>query len=497
MKQPSKKFYFLWAFIPLVLAIIFDHLFFTHSLGLSYPFFHLCLLLGALFLFRDKVEVSSWPGWTSLALAHTLSWTFALFASEPILIGNFLLVPALTIVGFWLLTSRHHGAWEQLQLIPHMIKESFLPFLAFLAIPLKFISKALPSKKIKSSVLKDIILGLVLFSPIVFIVLALLSSADSVFANLTESLFSLDLPFIEKSFEHLPLILIAYVALSSLTWLIYSRTDSALPEKNHRTLNTTTAITGLVLLNLIYLIFSSIQFTYLFGGADLSFLTDLTYAEYTRKGFFELVFVCFMNLGVTSAIVLHSLKKKSSPVLLGLLTLLISFTGVLLASSQMRLTLYLHAYGMTYLRFFVQASLIAILFYLIFALISVWSNRFKPFKWSLVATLCIWGVMSFMNIDVQIASYNLETPLQSKNIDLFYLTHNLSTDAFPIVATKLPEYQFTLEQNTYGYDYYVGYKPNTTEPVKFAFSLPELTSWKDWKLSHKRTIDIINQLNEE
>jgi hypothetical protein len=497
MKTQTKAFYFAWAVIPLILALIFDQLFFNDSLGLSYPFFHLCLLVGALFLFKDKIEGSSWSGWTAIGLAHLLSWTFALFASTPILVGNFLLVPVLTVVGFWLLTSKHHEAWDQILFVPTMIKESILPFFAYLIIPVKFISKALPSKSVKPSAVKDVLLGLVLFSPIVLVVIALLSSADSVFAELTDSLLSFDLPFAEHYLEHLPLILFAYLGLSSLIWLIYSRKDKQLQERDHYTLKPTVAITGLILLNIIYLVFSSIQFTYLFGGADLSFLNDLTYAEYTRKGFFELVFVCFINLGVTSAIVLHSLKKKSSPTLAGLLTVLIGFTGVLLASSQMRLTLYLDAYGMTYLRFFVQASLIAILFYLIFALVSIWNHRFKPYKWSLIITLSLWFIISFINIDARIASYNLQTPLQSEHIDLSYLTHELSTDAFTTIVNKLETtHEFVWQRQPYGDGFHISYKLKSTDDTPiFAFIPPEITSWKDWSLSHKQTIDLLNNIH--
>jgi lipoprotein signal peptidase len=59
----------------------------------------------------------------------------------------------------------------------------------------------------------------------------------------------------------------------------------------------TSVILGLM--NLLFLSFVAIQIRYFFGGAQLvQQITDLTYAEYARRGFFELVWVALLVLPI-------------------------------------------------------------------------------------------------------------------------------------------------------------------------------------------------------
>ena len=63
-------------------------------------------------------------------------------------------------------------------------------------------------------------------------------------------------------------------------------------------------LTVLLLLDLVYVLFVAIQFKYFFSGT----LGDgYTYAEYARRGFFELLFVTLINLTVTT-VVIHCTK---------------------------------------------------------------------------------------------------------------------------------------------------------------------------------------------
>ena len=53
----------------------------------------------------------------------------------------------------------------------------------------------------------------------------------------------------------------------------------------------------LVVVDLLFLAFVLVQFRYLFGGAELvRGLTGMSYADYARRGFFELVAVAALSL---------------------------------------------------------------------------------------------------------------------------------------------------------------------------------------------------------
>lgn len=112
----------------------------------------------------------------------------------------------------------------------------------------------------------------------------------------------------------------------------------------------------LVVINSVYLLFSLIQFSYLYGGDKLPVV--FTYAEYARRGFWELLAVTVINLGI----LLSSMKfvKKDRgfyPVILVFLSLLIVFSLNLLFSAHFKMSLYERAYGLTALRTYVYLSI--------------------------------------------------------------------------------------------------------------------------------------------
>ena len=90
----------------------------------------------------------------------------------------------------------------------------------------------------------------------------------------------------------------------------------------------------------------------------------MTYSEYAREGFFQLLAVSFFNLVLVLA-VLNYFKRH--PVLTGCLAVISLCTGILLGSSAFRMCLYVAAYGLTFLRLGVLwfLALLAVLFILI------------------------------------------------------------------------------------------------------------------------------------
>ena len=111
----------------------------------------------------------------------------------------------------------------------------------------------------------------------------------------------------------------------------------------------------LIVLDVLFAAFVALQVAYLFGGLDTLAAIALTYAEYARRGFFELVAVVVLVgalvLGL-EAVVAH----RSRAYVVAILAL-VALTAVVLASSFLRLRLYQDAYGWTELRFYVLAAI--------------------------------------------------------------------------------------------------------------------------------------------
>nr|BFE86951.1 hypothetical protein GCM10020093_095520 [Planobispora longispora] len=118
-------------------------------------------------------------------------------------------------------------------------------------------------------------------------------------------------------------------------------------------------MTPLVALNLLFGTFVAMQLTVLFGSARwLVTTTDLTYAEYARSGFFQLVIVSVFVLAIVAvASGALELQGRDRWLMAGLLGLLCALTVVILISAMYRLDLYVDAYGYTRLRASVGAAI--------------------------------------------------------------------------------------------------------------------------------------------
>lgn len=125
------------------------------------------------------------------------------------------------------------------------------------------------------------------------------------------------------------------------------------PARGRRSGATETLVV-LVAVDLLFALFAAVQVVYLFGGADTLEAVGMTYSDYARQGYFQLVGV----VGLAGLLLLgaHEVVGRTRPFLLAGLALL-GMTGVILASAAVRLSLYQGAYGWTELRFFVAASI--------------------------------------------------------------------------------------------------------------------------------------------
>jgi len=106
----------------------------------------------------------------------------------------------------------------------------------------------------------------------------------------------------------------------------------------------------------LYLLFSAIQIVYLFIG-NMQLPAGVTYAEYARRGFFQLLFVCVLNLAAVLSIQSYF---KENRVLKALLLAISGCTLIMTASSACRMLLYIRAYQLTFLRVSVLVALAVI-----------------------------------------------------------------------------------------------------------------------------------------
>ncbi|MEV4479140.1 DUF4153 domain-containing protein [Micromonospora coxensis] len=187
--------------------------------------------------------------------------------------------------------------------------------------------------------------------------------------------------------------------------------------------------------------FVAVQFTVLFGGQRHVLRTaGLSYAEYARSGFWQLVVVTLLTLAVLGGVARWA--RRDTPVerillrvLLGLISVL---SVVIVISALSRMYTYQKVYSFTGERIFVMAFelLLGAVFLMVLAAGVRWRGRWIP---GVTVALAVAMLLSLavLNPEDYAARRNVARYEQTGKIDAWYL-RALSADATPALAT-LPD----------------------------------------------------------
>ncbi|GIE59780.1 hypothetical protein Aoc01nite_51820 [Actinoplanes octamycinicus] len=187
--------------------------------------------------------------------------------------------------------------------------------------------------------------------------------------------------------------------------------------------------------------FVAVQFTVLFGGNKHVLKTSgLSYAEYARSGFWQLVAVTLLSLALIAG--LARWARRDEPVervlLRVLLGLVCALSVVIVASALSRMWEYQRVYSFTGERIFVMsAELLLGTVFVMIALAGIrWRGRWIPRATVALAVLMLLGLAG-LDPEGYAASRNAARYEGSGKIDAWYL-RALSADATPAL-TELPD----------------------------------------------------------
>ncbi len=302
--------------------------------------------------------------------------------------------------------------------------------------------------------LLPVLRGGLLALPILFVFTALLASADLVFARQLERLLALE--FLRGVDELIGrAIIIGMAAWGLAGGLVYAlawrqtavATQSpleswlqSLPRKYG--LGFGESITILSLVNLLFLAFVGLQFTYLFGGERHLVLEGITYAAYARRGFFELVTVAVLSLALVLALnwATRRASKRQIRLFNALCSGLMALVLVMLLSAWRRMSLYEAAYGFTELRLYVFVFMAWLTAVLVWFLLTLWRAPHCFAIGLIVAAIGYLATLDMLNPDAFIVRQNLARYAQTGDLDATYLT-TLSADAVPALRLALAQVQ--------------------------------------------------------
>lgn len=288
----------------------------------------------------------------------------------------------------------------------------------------------------KGKVAFKILLGLIISIPVVIVLILMLSHADRMFSLWIDKIVDV----LNISFGRI----LADIILTVITMLYVMPLVVTLRSGYHaksvetpynRPLDAIITTTVLFTASLVYLVFVAVQFQYLFAGSK-RLPVGFTYAEYCRRGFFELVFVTAVTTAVVAAVCMltrHNDKDKLPAYTKAALLLISACDCVMIVSAARRLVIYVREYGMTIARFNVA---VIIAFMAVCILVMALKIVFEKLKVSAVigsTIIVLLAAYTVFNVDGFIAKYNVNRYLNdsTKELDIEYIQYNLSPAAIP------------------------------------------------------------------
>lgn len=289
----------------------------------------------------------------------------------------------------------------------------------------------------------NVIRGLLITIPLLVAFGLLFYSADLIFKHYIDTVIDLDINP-ETIVRMIIVLVVSYGLVGVLSFLaerinIPEVISSSAKLPNLGSIELTMLLAGV---NILFLSFIIIQLAYLFGGQVNIATQGFTYADYARRGFFELIAVAI----IASVIIYKSdqtIRKYTDRMtyLTVLSGALVVQVGIIMASAFKRLLLYEQAYGFTTSRLYGHFFIIWLGIVLVMMLYKIiLKTREQWFAHGLILSVMMMLIfINFFNPDRFIAKQNIDRALAEgnlNNLDTWYL-NQLSDDAMPEIIRVL------------------------------------------------------------
>lgn len=285
--------------------------------------------------------------------------------------------------------------------------------------------------------------GALITIPIVAIFALLLSNADPTFAGWRD-----EIGRIIETWSFIPRTIFFFVMLTIVlgAYSFAARTPASIrapavssPATQSRWLGATERLILISAINALLWLFIAVQLSYLFGNVPTIPGSDMTFAEYARRGFGELTIVATLSIVLILVSERYGRVNGHARALSALTITLLVAVLIILASAFYRVRLYEAAYGFTVSRLYAQTYMIvlaAALLALAMGVLSVLDTGILFRRVFAVAVLAF-VVLVFWNHEAWIASANIDRFASTGKLDVEYITRDLSPNAIPVIVTRL------------------------------------------------------------
>ena len=250
--------------------------------------------------------------------------------------------------------------------------------------------------------------------PILLIVLPLLSSADEGFQRMLQS----SGVYIQEHFLYnLARMILALPVAAYLFGSIYGgihkrNTDNIDKESLRETsravriVPNTAITTAMLIVCAIYLLFIGLQGKYLFSAFAGIRPENFTYAEYARRGFFELCQTAALNLVLLLGANTFSRKGKEGSAVLRWLNVLLSvLTLLLILTAMSKMVLYIAAFGFTIKRVLTMVFMIWMAVVFTLAIVHQW-KKFPVVRICVITGAVLYCTLCILPVEHMMDAYN-------------------------------------------------------------------------------------------
>lgn len=439
-KQGERAKMLLLGAVSLLLGVIFVWLFYKEQLGLNYPLFFIAVASLGLLLTRTFSRRITLEHYVIIGVGLFFSCMVFVHSSELLTFFNITGSILLLLIIIRALTGKH---------IRSFITSDYL---GVILLPLQFIGPffetfpaiiSLRSITGGNTRTREIVRGSIMAVIAVFIFGWLFSAADAVFKKLLSHIFTftIDQDIFNRIFIG-AFVTAFFIGAFGFLFRKLHAASAPLPSSKDRTLGMIETMILFGSINVLFFIFIILQISSLFGGASHLITEGLTYAEYAREGFFQLVAIAILSFFIISFAEKQVVQNKDAHLrsfkILG--GVLIVQVIAILISAFNRLSLYEDAYGFTTIRLYSHALMIWLGVTLALLALHILKNgKRADFSFRIFGTVIILlASMNLLNPDAFIAKKNLERYQSTRLLDADYLG-SLSDDALPYTIDLLDD----------------------------------------------------------
>ena len=265
----------------------------------------------------------------------------------------------------------------------------------------------------KQRAIGKVLVGLLCAVPALLVIIPLLLASDDAFLGMMSKLFSNSLANIMK------IVFGLFLSVFVVSYGFSFKKGRLLTMKKSQMTGVENVyiISFLSAISVCYLMYLFSQLAYFFS-AFRGFLPDgqITYAEYARKGFFEMCAIASINLGLVFLSLLLAKKKKGTVcnAIKLLATFIAVFTLIVIATAISKMALYIDAYGMTVLRLTTSAFMVFLAVVFLSAILRIFVVKINIVKTALICSGCILLLLGIINVNAVCARYNYDSFMSGK-----------------------------------------------------------------------------------